>query len=233
MTGICEFPVYSNPPPFIWNLRVPNIRSAIDKHWNILKINTELAETFKEKPFVAYRKNQNLKDLIGQTTIENNKVLRKKTQQKGKCRPCLTKTNNLCCRQIQSTSLFTNQQTKRYYTIFQLQKHLCIYLLECRKCHIQYVGKTETPFNHRLNNHRNNAYRPKLDTIPACKHFNNSGHVTTSKDAKFTIIEKFGSSRNLRETKDHSPARELLDNRAKNKYLTQYKITFKFVNSLF
>ena len=142
MTGICESPVYSNPPPFIWNLRVPNIRSAIDKHWNILKINTELAETFKEKPFVAYRKNQNLKDFIGQTTIENNKVLRKKTQQKGKCRPCWAKTNNLCCRQIQSTSLFTNQQTKRYYTIFQLQKHLCIYLLECRKCHIQILWNT-------------------------------------------------------------------------------------------
>lgn len=180
--------------PFVttFHKSLPNIRSAIDKHWNILKINTQLAETFKEKPFVAYRKNRNLKDLIGQTTIENNKVLRKKTQQKGKCRPCLTKTNNLCCRQIQSTSLFTSQQTKRSYTIFHntnCKSTFVIYLLECRKCHIQYVGKTETPFNHRLNNHRNNAYRPKLDTIPACKHFNNSGH-DFNKDAKFTIIEQ-------------------------------------------
>ena len=32
-----------------------------------------------------------------------------------------------------------------------------IYLLECKKCHIQYVGKAETDFNLRLNNHHKDA----------------------------------------------------------------------------
>ena len=65
--------------------------------------------------------------------------------------------------------------------------------MECRKCHIQYVGKTETPFNQRLNNHRNNAYRPRLETIPACRHFYGNNH-DFNKDAKFTIIEQIHDS---------------------------------------
>ena len=79
---------------------LPNIRSAINKHWNILKINPELEGTFQNtKPFLAYQRNRNLKDLIGQTTLNNNKVIQKKPTEKGKCRPCLTKlptdTNNI------------------------------------------------------------------------------------------------------------------------------------------
>ena len=190
----------TNNLPFIttFHKNLPNIRSAINKHWNILKINPELEETFQNtKPFLAYRRNRNLKDLIGQTTLNNNKVIRKKPKEKGKCRPCLTKSNNLCCRQIQSTSTFTSQQTKKTFTIFHnttCKSTFVIYLMECRKCHIQYIGKTETAFNQRLNNHRSNAYRPKPDTIPACKHFNGKDH-DFNRDAKFTLIEQIGNSK--------------------------------------
>ena len=44
-----------------------------------------------------------------------------------------------------------------------------MYLLECKKCHIQYVGKAETDFNLRLNNHRKDVY--KADAIIASCHF--------------------------------------------------------------
>ena len=69
-----------------------------------------------------------------------------------------------------STSAFTSQQTKKTFTIFHnttCKSTFVIYLMECRKCHIQYIRKTETAFNQRLKNHRSNAYRPKPDTIPA------------------------------------------------------------------
>ena len=54
-------------------------------------------------------------------------------------------------------------------------------------CKIQYVGKSETPFNIRLNNHRKDI--KKQNAIEACKHFNNSEH-TFSKHGKFIIIEQ-------------------------------------------
>ena len=64
----------------------------------------------------------------------------------------------------------------------------------CRRC-IKYVGKTENPFNVRLNDHRFNAYHPNEQTIPACKHFNDNNH-DFNYDAKFTIIEQLKNTLN-------------------------------------
>ena len=74
----------------------------------------------------------------------------------------------------------TKRQFKIFHTVNCKSKYV-IYLLECQICKIQYVGKTETPFNVRLNNHRSNALHQKEDTIPTCKHFNNEGHRTAKK----------------------------------------------------
>ena len=49
-----------------------------------------------------------------------------------------------------------------------------IYLLECYICNIQYVGKSETPFNIRLNNHRKDV--KNRNAIPACRRFNRHVH---------------------------------------------------------
>ena len=54
-------------------------------------------------------------------------------------------------------------------------------------CKIQYVVKSETPFNLRLNNHRKDVNNPKA--IPACNHFKMHGH-NFMKHTKFTLIEQ-------------------------------------------
>ena len=46
--------------------------------------------------------------------------------------------------------------------------------MECILCNKQYVGKPETSFNIRLNNHRKDV--KKVDTIMACKHFQQESH---------------------------------------------------------
>jgi len=91
--------------PFVvtYNKTLPKINDAIEKCWNILHINKDLKDTFFEKPFIAYRRNRNLRDYIGQTTLINNKKTKKKKLTTGKCKPCM-------------------------------------------KCHVQYIGKSETPF---------------------------------------------------------------------------------------
>ena len=47
-----------------------------------------------------------------------------------------------------------------------------IYLLHCRICQLQYVGKSETPFSICLNNHRKDS--ESQASILACKHFNHN-----------------------------------------------------------
>ena len=61
------------------------------------------------------------------------------------------------------------------------------YLLECYICNIQYVGKSETPFNIRLHNHRKDV--KNTNAIPAYKHFNR--HDQDFKNhGKIIIIEQ-------------------------------------------
>ena len=63
--------------------------------------------------------------------------------------------------------------------------------MECRICRIQYIGKSETEFNIRLNNHRKNVNRqnaPQTD-----QHFklpNNNFNL----HARFTLIEQLDNT---------------------------------------
>ena len=73
--------------------------------------------------------------------------------------------------------------------------------MECRKCKIQYVGKTTTPFNVRLNNHRTDANNPNADTAPCDLHFSDNNHNFT-RDASFIIIEQIRDNSKSKEEKD-------------------------------
>ena len=62
--------------------------------------------------------------------------------------------------------------------------------MKCKLCKIQYVGKAETAFNIRLNNHRKDVNNPK--SIPANFHFRKPGH-SFNLHAKFTLIEQLSN----------------------------------------
>ena len=59
--------------------------------------------------------------------------------------------------------------------------------MECILCNMQYVGKAETAFNLRLNNHRKDTKKPNSNI--ACKHFQEQGQ-NFNKHAKLIIIDK-------------------------------------------
>ena len=58
--------------------------------------------------------------------------------------------------------------------------------MECVLCKIQYVGKIETSFNIRLNNHRSDVSDPNV--ILACRHLTKAKH-SFNRQSKFTLIE--------------------------------------------
>ena len=161
------------------------------KHWHLLHINPNLAEIFQNLPILAFRRNKNLRDIIGTKLIENCKVKRKFTNKiQGKCTPCLAKNRTLCCKQVVHTTTFRSNQTNRIFQIYHnlnCKSKYVIYLLECTKCKIQYVGKAETEFNIRLNNHQKDVWKP--DAIPASRHFSGKNHNFNT-HAKFLLIEQ-------------------------------------------
>ena len=192
-----------------FNKNLPNIRATLNKHWHLLQTNPKIAPTFTEKPIVAFERNKNLKDLIGQTHLSRNKKIIAKPKKMGECSACLTRANNQCCKQMISTKTFQSMKTKE---IFNINHHLncrsrnVIYLGYCNLCsNSQYIGKSEPPANLRINTHRHDVSSPNGGAFD--KHFALPGH-SYNKNAKFILIEQIKSS-----TGSKMATRKLLENR--------------------
>ena len=178
-----------------YHKNLPNIGKAMHDNWHLLHINGDISNTFNEKPLLAYRRNDNLKRLIGHNRISNNKVIRRIQLEEGRCSPCHSKRGNMCCKQVKDTSSFFNRISKREFKIFHqlnCKSKFCIYLLECTKCDNKpYIGKCETKGNERINTHRSDS--KKADSIDVDAHYSQPGH-DFFKHAKFTFIEKISKT---------------------------------------
>ena len=103
---------------------------------------------------------------------------------------CLSNNRKLCFRQIVKTTTCQSNQNKRTYRIYHnlnCKSKYTIHLIECTKCKLHRVGKTEAELNLRINNHHKDNL--KLNAIPADWHFAERDHDLNT-DTKFTIIEK-------------------------------------------
>ena len=175
----------------------------MDKHWHVLQVNPQLKERFQSSPIIAFRKNKNLKQIIGNNAIQHNKkLIRSNNKINGNSSPCLSNTRTLCCKQVVSTTYFKSNQTNRVFKILHninCKSTFLIYLLECNLCRIQYVSKSETTF-------RKDVKDP--NALPADKHFTLPEH-DFNKNAKLTLIEKL--------TNTNKVATETLKERLKNR----------------
>ena len=81
----------SNRIPIIvtYNQKLPDLKGILNNTWEHLQINPTVKEKFVEKPIVCYKRNRNLRDILGQTKISRNRVVRKKRTSKGRCAPCM------------------------------------------------------------------------------------------------------------------------------------------------
>ena len=98
----------------------------------------------------------NLHNLLGCKNIVNNRVQKNSKNKIGFSNKCFSKSGNLCCKHIVHSNSFTSNMTKRTSSIFydlDCKSKLVIYLMKCTLCHIQYISKSDTQFNLRLNNH--------------------------------------------------------------------------------
>ena len=189
-----------------YNKTSPDLKNIIDSTWDHLKINPETNAKFPEKPIVCYKRNRNLRDEIGQTRISRNRVVRKREQNRGRCSPCMGRSDCMCCTHLINTSYFTSRSGNRYEIRHRTncKSKNATYLGLCLKCNKeQYVGKVETQgTNRRVNKHRNDVNKP--DSIAIDCHFNQPGH-DFNRDFRIIVIEEV-TKKNM--TKDQM--RELL-----------------------
>lgn len=136
------------------NQFLSNLRAVFCKNWNILQTNKNLLELFQEHPNTAFKRNKNLKEIIGGTRVENGGTKKINFPSRtGKTTPFLFGARTLCWNQKMTKDTFTSLQTKQTFNIFfNLNcKSVCIvHLIEFILCKIQYVGKAETTFKLRF-----------------------------------------------------------------------------------
>lgn len=117
---------------------------------------------------MVYRRSRNLKDEI----VKSKTTISKSTGS----RPCGKKGCEVCKHVTprESAESTNSKFTYKIYGNLNCDTSNVVYLLECGKCHKQYVGQTMTPFRLRFNNHRSHVRsRP---SIPFSKHMSISGH---------------------------------------------------------
>jgi hypothetical protein len=190
----------------------PKLQNILKEHHNILSQSEKLAKLFPAPPQVVFRRAKNLKDRLvhARTTTRNMG-----TQGSGPCgRKC--KACNIMKRSTEVRSSQTNFQFKIKGNYNCLSTNI-VYLLECNKCHFQYIGETKNEFRVRLNGHRSDynldlkAHENKrpMKGHPLAKHFIETQHrfsdysayvlqsgFTTALDRKCTeshLIHKFSS----------------------------------------
>ena len=183
-----------------YNRHLPIISNIITKNWNILQISPTLQKVFDKKLMITYKRNKNLGELIKEHTLQGGKFFKTHLQtSNGKSKLCnTTKKSSLCCTQVVNAKTSESYQTKRTFKIFHrlnCKSSFVIYLMECTLCRIQYVGKAETPFSIRLNNHRKDANGNNPKASPASIHFKQPGH-SFNKHARFTLIEQINNTIN-------------------------------------
>ena len=88
---------------------------------------------------------------------------------------CLT---SYFLREGQTSYIFTTNEARKITdSISCLSKNL-IYLIECKKCHLQYIGETKRQLNERFGEHRRSTlnHQQLSTTTPVSLHSNQASH---------------------------------------------------------
>ena len=183
--------------PFVisFNPALPKISSIVKKHINILQSSANCKQVFPHPPVIAYKRNASLRDLLVHSELPQNKPSNQQPAGIHKCNHprCLT-CSFLQEGQTNYTFFNTNESRKISDYISCNSKNL-IYLIQCKKCHSQYIGETKRKLNERFGEHRRSIlnHHQLLNPTPVSLHFNQPGHSIN--DVQLIPLELIRSKR--------------------------------------
>ena len=90
---------------------------------------------------------------------------------------------------------FTTNEARKITDSISCHSKNLIYLIECKKCHLQYIGETKRQLNERFREHRRSIlnHQQLSITTPVSLHFNQAGHSIN--DVHLIPIELIRSKR--------------------------------------
>ena len=164
---------------------LPSISNIIKTHWHTMVRETRLKEIFPQPPMVSYKQHSNLRSLLVRAKLADGSKHRKQTGMRECPKGFVTCSNS----RLKATNFIKSRNTKKRINmsnIFNCNSKGVVYMTECQKCGIQYVGQTARRFGTRINEHVNDIKNGK-DTANG-QHYNSKGHSLS--DFRAMVIEK-------------------------------------------
>ena len=178
---------------------LPNLNATLRRYWPIIESHPRLQKAIPELPIISYRRPKNIRDSLVQAKIKSPQIQTQtppSTSQACNNKRCVT------CQHFDPTPTdsFTSHITGISYPIRNDATCLSsnvVYLIQCSKCGIQYVGETGTTVRLRMANHRSTIKNhTKHIEKPVASHFSQPGHNLSH--FRLIIIECLGKQPKVR-----------------------------------
>ena len=177
--------------PFVvmYHPQLKNLGRIINKNIYLLNMNEETKKVFSPRPMVLFRSPRKISSyLVRAKLYPLDRVVGSTKCGKKRCEVCMN---------VSETNTFTSNVTGETYKInhkLNCDDNCLIYLLSCKCCGKQYVGKITGNFRYRWRNYKDNDR--KHSRKESCmqehlfKHFNSMGHSGFLNNVSITLIDK-------------------------------------------
>ena len=162
---------------------LPSLAKIVKTHWRSMTREKRLKEIFPQPPMVAYQQHSNLRSLLVRAKLSGGDKTRKSVGMRKCIKGCSV------CPYLKDTNHVKSRKTGERVEMsnkFNCNTAGVVYMIECHKCGIQYVGMTTRKFKTRMGEHVNDIKNKKDKAIS--NHFNSKGHRLS--DFRTLVIER-------------------------------------------
>lgn len=171
----------------MYDPRLPSISHILNKHYRtMVTTDPKLKEIFPKPPMVAYRRPPTIKDKLIHSKLPEQRNRRSLRQLKG-MKKCLKCVNCSYVKEGKIVKAFASKVAVSINAVVTCETSNVVYCISCKKCKIQYIGKTEREIKERISEHRGSINNDHIDKSVSL-HFNSRGHKLS--DFSFTVLEK-------------------------------------------
>ena len=166
----------------------------LSRNYNILTNDDSTRVIFPQPPLKAYRRAQNLRDLLVHSDFPLDQPAQPGTF------PCKRTICRTCAHINQSTSIPSPGGHIKITGHFTCTSDNVIYCISCRKCpETVYIGETGRRLADRFREHRLDALHKKID-LPVAQHFNSPGH--SLEDVRVAVLKSGLAKKDVRQREE-------------------------------
>ena len=185
--------------PFVmtYHPKLNSLKEIILKYLDLLYTGDKVKRVFTHKPMISFRRARKLSSYLVRAKLYP-------TERIEGCYKCGRKRREVCIN-VDETSTFTSTVTGETFIIsfrFDCNEICLVYLLNCNKCKMQYVGQTIEQFRSRWNFYksdlRKNGQGAKCMQEHLFKQFCTSGQCNFLEDVSLAFVDKTDPSDRLK-----------------------------------